>query len=85
MATKLKFNIIGAKENPVLVQDENGQYAAPNTNQLPHRFFYDAETDSIKDNYAGKTDRQVQELEHAAAVALAQELGTTPPPPLPDK
>jgi hypothetical protein len=48
----------------------------------PHRYYYDAATDSIKDKYDGKTDKEVQEIEHAAAVALANELGTTPPPPL---
>lgn len=83
MATKLKFNIHGdLVTNPILIQDPDGTHEAPNSYQLPHRYYYDAATDSIKDRYAGKTDRQVQEIEHAAAIASAEELGLTPPPPL---
>jgi len=84
MATKLKFHVIGdLATNPVLVVASDGVYEAPNSNQLVHRFYYDAETDKIKDKHAGKTDRQVQEIEHATAVALAEELGLPIPPPLP--
>jgi hypothetical protein len=84
MATKLKFHVQGdLVNNPVLIQAEDGAYEAPNSYQLPHRYYYDAETASIKDKYAGKTDRQVQEIEHAAAIALATEQGLPPPPPLP--
>ena len=84
MATKLKFNIIGdLVNNPILIQDPDGTHEAPNSYQLPHRYYYDSETDAVKDRYAGKTDRQVQEIEHAAAIALATELNLTPPPPLP--
>lgn len=84
MATKLKFNVQGdLVNNPILVEDPNGTYEAPNSYQLPHRYYYDSATDSIKDRYAGKTDRQVQEIEHAEAVALAAERGLPPPPPLP--
>jgi hypothetical protein len=86
MATKLKFNLLGDPIlNPMLVESLEGVYEAPNTYQLPHRFYYDAETDKVKDKYAGKTDREVQEIEHKAAIDLAVELGTTPPPPLPAK
>lgn len=84
MATKLKFNVQGdLSNNPILVKDPNGTYEAPNSYQLPHRYYYDVATDSVKDKYSGKTDRQVQEIDHAAAVALATELGLTPPPALP--
>ena len=84
MATKLKFNVQGdLVTNPILIQDPDGTHEAPNSYQLPHRYYYDAEADSIKDKYPGKTDRQVQEIEHEAAIALAEELGLTPPPPLP--
>lgn len=84
MATKLKFSVQGdLANNPTLIEDPNGTYEAPNSYQLPHRFYYDAETDKIKDRYAGKTDRQVQEIEHEAAIALATEQGLPPPPPLP--
>lgn len=81
---KLKFNVLGdLVNNPVLVVADDGAYEAPNSNQLQHRFYYDTATDSVKDRYAGKTDRQVQEIEHAAAIALAEELGLPAPPPLP--
>jgi hypothetical protein len=84
MDTKLKFNLLGDPTlNPVLVESLEGVYEAPNTHQLIHRFYYDAGTDKVADAYVGKTDRQVQELNHAAAIALAEELGTQLPPPLP--
>lgn len=84
MATKLRFEVQGdLVNNPALIVNPEGPYEAPNTYQLLHRYYYDHATDSIKDRHPGKTDRQVQELEHEAAIALALELGTTPPPPLP--
>jgi hypothetical protein len=84
MATKLKFKVAGdLGANSVLIEDPEGEYVAPNTNKLAHRFYFDAESNTVKDKYAGKTDRQVQEIEHEAAIALATELGLPPPPPLP--
>lgn len=84
MATKLRFNLLGDPINaPVLYVAEDGLYEAPNSYQLPHRFYYDPVVDKVKDKYAGKTDSQVQEIDHDAAVAKAIEEGMTPPPPLP--
>jgi hypothetical protein len=84
MATKLKFDVQGdLVSNPILIKSPDGAYEAPNSYQLPHRYYYDADTDAIKDKYPGKTDRQVQEIEHEAAIALAVELGMPSPPPLP--
>lgn len=83
MATKLKFNVIGDLVNdPVLILDPVGVYEAPDFYQLPHRYYYDVETDSVKNRYPDQTDRQVIESDHEKAIALAIELGLTPPPPL---
>lgn len=85
MASKLKFLVMGGDTpNPFLLVDDAGPYEAPSDGQLPHRFAYDAQTNSIVDLHPGLTDRQVQELEHAAATALAAELGYPAPPPLPE-
>lgn len=80
---KLKFTLLGDPLlNPVLIEDANGAYTAPSAGVIPHRFYYDAETDSIKDLWAGKTDRQGQKEEHEQAIKAAVDAGLTPPPPL---
>lgn len=84
MATKLKFILQGdLANNPDLIENPDGTLEAPNDNQLPHRFYFDAASGTVKDRYPGKTDREVQEIEHEAAIALAAERGMPPPPPLP--
>jgi hypothetical protein len=79
MATKLKFSVVDINTGVITCTPE-GVLEAPNDYQLPHRFFY--EDGVVKDKYGNKTDREVQEIDHEAAIALAAELGTTPPPPL---
>jgi hypothetical protein len=52
--------------------DEDGEYETDlNTNRVD-RFYLDGE--ELKDKYSGKTDKQIEDLEHAAHLTMVAQL-----------
>lgn len=73
MPTKISFLATG---NAVI--NENGEYEVAIDTKLGHRF--SLVDGAVVDKYNGVSDDEVKQIDHAAAVALAQEKGEPVPP-----